>query len=144
MTGKAFIDVANELAAGASEAHWRSATSRAYYAAYHVAKEALEQAGIRIPAGPSGHEHVKRCLDNSQDYHLETAGNKLGVLRSNRIRADYRLASISFLRVEAQFDVAQADVVIRNIEESPLRTGDSAHVAEVIEEYLRKTNQWRG
>jgi uncharacterized protein (UPF0332 family) len=41
MTGRDFLALAMQLAGGGSEAEWRSATSRAYYAAFHVARELL-------------------------------------------------------------------------------------------------------
>lgn len=31
-----YLDVADEFSEGDGEAHWRSAISRAYYAAFHV------------------------------------------------------------------------------------------------------------
>lgn len=139
--GKDFIAVARDLAAGASEAYWRSATSRAYYAAYHVAKEALERAGIRIPDNPNSHERVFRCLNNSHDAQLQDIANDLGLLRRDRIGADYALAGRTLSHRQAEADLTQAEAMIRKLEESPLGTGDATHIAEVIEEYLRKTNQ---
>ena len=38
MDEREFLKVALSLLAGASEADWRSAVSRAYYAAFHVAR----------------------------------------------------------------------------------------------------------
>jgi len=42
MTGRELLAVAQQLAGAGTEAEWRSAISRAYYAAFHVARELLE------------------------------------------------------------------------------------------------------
>jgi len=44
-----FLDVANDLSTGPAEAHWRSAISRAYYAAFHKARRLLQQSGFTVP-----------------------------------------------------------------------------------------------
>ena len=44
MKPRDFLDVADELSDG--EAHWRSAVSRAYYAAFHVARRLLIELGF--------------------------------------------------------------------------------------------------
>jgi uncharacterized protein (UPF0332 family) len=41
MMGRDFLVLAKKLAAGGTEADWRSVVSRAYYAAFHVARELL-------------------------------------------------------------------------------------------------------
>jgi hypothetical protein len=43
MTGREFLTVAIQLAGASTRAEWRSAISRAYYAAFHVARESLEE-----------------------------------------------------------------------------------------------------
>jgi hypothetical protein len=48
MDGRSFLDVATDLAAGPTEAHWRAAAGRAYYALFH---EGL--AALRAGASPS-------------------------------------------------------------------------------------------
>ena len=49
MNPRDFLDVADELIAGPSEAYWRSSVSRAYYAAFHVADQLLTQCGFVVP-----------------------------------------------------------------------------------------------
>jgi uncharacterized protein (UPF0332 family) len=142
MTGKDFLQVAVQLASQASEPHWRSATSRAYYAAFHVAREALEQNGVHIPENATGHERVIRCLNNAQDIELAKAAANLGTLRSSRITADYRLRSASFSRSQAAISLAWAKGVLKGVEESPLKTGNPSKVLAAIEKYLRSVNQW--
>ena len=43
-----FLEVANEWITGVREAEWRSAVSRAYYAAFHVARLLLERCGFSV------------------------------------------------------------------------------------------------
>src|SRR5262249_460451 len=44
-----YLTLARTLAGGATEAEWRTASSRAYYAAFHVARELLADLGFRVP-----------------------------------------------------------------------------------------------
>lgn len=47
--GRDFLLVANDLLAGDTEAKWRSAVSRAYYAAFHAARKFLTACGFTVP-----------------------------------------------------------------------------------------------
>lgn len=58
MGGRDFLDLAVRLSEGRSEAELRTAVSRAYYAAFHVAKELLEDAGIALPNTAEAHRNV--------------------------------------------------------------------------------------
>ncbi|MBI3465767.1 MAG: hypothetical protein HY000_22350 [Planctomycetes bacterium] len=49
MDGRDFLPIAQGLLAGAAEAAWRSAVSRAYYAAFHAARQLLDNLGFRVP-----------------------------------------------------------------------------------------------
>ena len=51
MTGEDFLPLAIRLAAGRSEPEWRTAVSRAYYAAFHVARDLMENLGFTVPRG---------------------------------------------------------------------------------------------
>ena len=58
MTGADFYNLALALQAKGGPAELRSATSRAYYAAFHRAHELLSSIGIRLPQGPSA---IRSC-----------------------------------------------------------------------------------
>lgn len=96
------LTLAGELVESASEVHWRSGVSRAYYAAYHGCQEwheALPMPGIL--GGPTGvHQSFLHQLRNPAP---ETKGDIrvlskalapfLESLRNSRNEADYHLDS---------------------------------------------------
>jgi uncharacterized protein (UPF0332 family) len=84
-----FLDVANELSTGSREADWRSATSRAYYAAFHKARRLLLRGGFAVPRGEQAHAYLWLRLSNSQHPDVVDAGLALNDLRTARNRADY-------------------------------------------------------
>ena len=96
MTGRAFLGLALDLAAGATEQHRRSAVSRAYYAAYHVARELVQSCDVVAPKRDV-HNKLQWCLQHAGEKagneELAKAGSKLGDLRTERNRADYDLCS---------------------------------------------------
>lgn len=93
-----FLDVADDLSAGLREADWRSAISRAYYAAFHKARKLLRQGGFAVPHGEQTHAYLWFRLSNAGHPDVMRAGTKLGHLRTARNRADY----------DMDFPVAQA------------------------------------
>jgi uncharacterized protein (UPF0332 family) len=92
MTGRDFLAVATALAAGKTEAEWRSAISRAYYAAFHVAREFLTTLRFRVPAGEQAHAYIWLRLSNTGDPKNDVLGRLLRDLRGRRNTADYDLA----------------------------------------------------
>ncbi|HVS37819.1 MAG TPA: hypothetical protein VMS17_19835 [Gemmataceae bacterium] len=54
MNERDFLRLAAVLAGGATEAEWRTAVGRAYYAAFHVARRLLEDLRFRAFPGPTG------------------------------------------------------------------------------------------
>ncbi|MFO0927133.1 MAG: HEPN domain-containing protein [Gemmataceae bacterium] len=81
--------LAARLAAGATEAEWRSAVSRAYYATFHVARRLLTQLQFVVPRADRAHQYLVFRLSNSGDTGIEQAGRDLESLRRLRNRADY-------------------------------------------------------
>lgn len=86
-----FLILAKELHLSGKEAALRSATSRAYYAAFHKGRETLSSMNLKIPTGPTAHGEICNYLQNSGDSKMEAVGQKLESLRSTRNKADYRL-----------------------------------------------------
>lgn len=96
------LGLARELCDGSTEAHWRSAVSRAYYGAYH----ACDQWHGRLPApgsdiGPKGGVHqtlINRLRNPAPEVKgaeralSKTLATVLEVLRVQRNCADYDLS----------------------------------------------------
>jgi len=91
MNPREFQTLAAKLASGRSPSEIRTAISRAYYSAFNVGVELLEGIGLGVSKGSSSHGEVERKLSNSANIDVEKVGSQLSDLRSQRIRADYRL-----------------------------------------------------
>jgi uncharacterized protein (UPF0332 family) len=91
-----FIALAIELAAGGTEARFRTAVGRAYYGAFHFAKDVLAHAGISMPDTAEAHRKIQLCLKESGVDVARRAGEKLEFLRGRRNRADYDLGAADF------------------------------------------------
>ena len=101
--------IARVASLGADEARCRSAISRAYYSAFHFARDFLEEFEIIVSAGPSGHGEVYRYLFNCGVPTAQSAARQLDVLRRNRNQADYDLNARHFEScTSAVFHIAQA------------------------------------
>lgn len=87
-----FLELANEWITGMREAEWRSAVSRAYYAAFHVACDLLRKCGFQVPRGDHAHGYVWLRLCGSGHPLIQDAGNNLNHLRRIRNWSDYDLA----------------------------------------------------
>ena len=70
----------------------RSAVSRGYYAAFHVACDFMRRCGFDVPQTGEAHGHAWVRLANSKDSQLVQAGRNLNFLRQDRNGADYGLS----------------------------------------------------
>lgn len=91
MNPREFLDVAGDWVVGEREAEWRSAVSRAYYAAFHVARGLLRDCLFIVPLAEQAHGYLWLRLANSGHPDVQQAGNDLRYLREQRNRADYDL-----------------------------------------------------
>jgi uncharacterized protein (UPF0332 family) len=91
MDESGFLEVANDLSIGLREADWRSAISRAYYAAFHKARRLLRFGGFTVPRAEQAHAYLWLRLSNCQHPLVVDAGLSLNDLRSARNAADYDL-----------------------------------------------------
>jgi uncharacterized protein (UPF0332 family) len=91
MTGHDFLPLATKLAAGAAEPDWRTAVSRAYYAAFHVARQLLSDLRFRVPHADRAHSYLSFRLSNCGDLQVQQAATELNDLRRRRNEADYDL-----------------------------------------------------
>jgi hypothetical protein len=92
MNGRAFFDVARELAAGSEEAHWRSSAGRAYYALLHEVLDMLRRWGFALPPRDKVHTFARLKLVYSTDLDLKRIGLTLEALGRLRNAADYQLS----------------------------------------------------
>lgn len=95
-----FISLAVRLSGSRREADLRTAVSRAYYGAFHLACGFVEDCGVRLAARElykvEAHQKVRFCLDASRSDDAELVAEKLSSLRQQRNEADYDLDSLNF------------------------------------------------
>jgi uncharacterized protein (UPF0332 family) len=84
-----FLDLADTLCTGSQESEWRSAISRAYYAAFHKARRLLRDSAFTVPRVEQAHAYLWKRLSNSGHPDVSRSGQKLNDLRSARNWADY-------------------------------------------------------
>jgi hypothetical protein len=124
---------------GAPESY-RSAISRAYYAAFNVGVETLKAIGIPLSEGPAGHGELRHCLGACGDPDLDDAGGLLGTLHGRRRRADYRMddvdsetrneADIAYL--ESRQVIGTLDVLRRDATKDAARTEMTRYARDVL------------
>jgi uncharacterized protein (UPF0332 family) len=89
MTGRDFFVLAGQLNGMQDEAAWRSAVSRAYYAAFHASREFFVSLRFVVARSDKAHAYLWLRLQNCKDLPLERAGSELNDLRNERNKADY-------------------------------------------------------
>jgi uncharacterized protein (UPF0332 family) len=124
MDARNFLITADQLARGATEADWRSAVSRAYYAAFHVARQLFTTFGFTVPRADRAHSYLWLRLCNCGDAAVRRAGADLDVLRRLRNHADYDVDR-PLLQATALTQVQNARQVIQVLDaaaQDPLKT----------------------
>ncbi|MGH7171729.1 MAG: HEPN domain-containing protein [Gemmataceae bacterium] len=119
-----FLNLANTLVNGAREGEWRTAISRAYYAAFHVARELLVDLNFRVPHADRAHGYLWLRLANAGHVDVQEAGNRLNALRRERNRADYD-AHVSVNQSITRNHVQRAEEIIQALDAAaiePVRT----------------------
>jgi uncharacterized protein (UPF0332 family) len=93
MDGNEFISLAGRLVAGATgdEAACRSAISRAYYGAFHVARAFLKELGFQPVRNANVHAFVRNYFAESGHREAYLAAAELSYLQAARNSADYQL-----------------------------------------------------
>jgi uncharacterized protein (UPF0332 family) len=95
-----FISLAIKLSNSQQEAELRTAVGRAYYGAFHAARELLEECDIGFPPkelfGADIHRKVQYCLANAGNANADAVATRLHILRRQRNAADYDLKIDSF------------------------------------------------
>ncbi len=124
MNFRDFLSRADTLAKGSTEAEWRTACSRAYYAAFHVARQLLLALGFRVPQADRAHGYLWLRLSNAGVFQVQKAGRQLNDLRRERNWADYDERR-TITRATADQNVRLAEEVIQALDAAtiePIRT----------------------
>lgn len=85
-----YLALAKELAGRSDEAAKRSAVSRAYYYAFHVANNHLKANNIAVDRNLGTHERVWRVYIESSTLECRKIGSDGNRLRVSRRDADYK------------------------------------------------------
>jgi uncharacterized protein (UPF0332 family) len=115
MTGREFLPLARQLLGIGGEPPRRSAVSRAYYAAFHVARDLLAGLGFVVPRADRAHEYLYRRLNNCGLPTVRVAAGKLHDLRSRRNQADYDV-SLAYSAALAAGQVIAAEFTIQTLD----------------------------
>jgi uncharacterized protein (UPF0332 family) len=125
MKSRDFLALAQRLVSESAEVSWRSAVSRAYYAAFHVARELLEDIGFVVARADRAHAYLWRRLSNCGDPKVQAAGQQLNDLRGDRNEADYNLR-LSLAQTVANGQVRAAQRIIDILEAAAIEPTRSA------------------
>lgn len=129
-----FLTQAQRLAASTEEEDWRTAASRSYFAAFHVASDFMTSLGFTVPHADRAHGYLWMRLQNSGEPAVAQAGRKLSDLRQKRNQADYQLKR-GFIQARAVGTVQDATTIIQVLEgiAEPIRT----QVRDAMKDYER-------
>lgn len=94
MDANEFIELAGKLV-GQGKPGARSAVSRAYYGAFHMAMALLDEFATSPGATPQAHVLVSNFLLTTGNADAKHAGRLLSDLHGERIKADYRIDNAS-------------------------------------------------
>ncbi|MHB1426125.1 MAG: hypothetical protein ACYC3I_23425 [Gemmataceae bacterium] len=131
-----FLELADELSTGSREADWRTAISRAYYAAFHKARTLLRKGGFRVPNAEQAHAYLWLRLSNAGCSDVTSAGKNLHELRRMRNWADYDFGR-SLAQVAAIDHVGIALDIIQLLHQLANGPAILARVLDAIKSYER-------
>ncbi len=138
MNGEEYIALAGRLVAsialGSPEARFRTAASRAYYGAYHLAVAALTTWGLKVKQNAYGHQDVYNLFWGSGHAEARKVASLLDDLRTERIKADYRMD-------DSRFQEPRAAMMCVEMAEDAKRYLERCHSdAQAIQQGIQ---QWR-
>jgi uncharacterized protein (UPF0332 family) len=145
MDPRQFLEVADEWSVGTREAEWRSAVSRAYYGAFHVANRLFRRAGFFVPQGDQAHGYLWLRLSNSGHVDVCETGRNLRELRGVRNRADYDLDRPFPQQRAIDYDHVAASVInlLETVETTPHVVAQITATMRVYERDVLRDVTWR-
>ncbi len=96
MRSDEFLSLAERLLKIPSEAAYRTAVNRAYYAAFHGGNDFMTKLGFLVSSGPQAHGQLQARANNSGVFEFEKFYKILHRLYDRRRLADYDLSSREF------------------------------------------------
>ena len=111
MNPRNFHTQAQKVVVLAGEEDWRSAVSRAYYAAFHVVRVFMEGLGFAVPQADRAHGYLWLRLQNCGAPSMEQQGRDLQELRRQRNSADYDMNRV-YRQTDAHREVGRAAAMI--------------------------------
>jgi uncharacterized protein (UPF0332 family) len=120
MDSRDFLRLAAFLATAHSHGAraYRSAISRAYYAAFHVAQGTLAGLGVPPTTGPGGHGEVIALLQNCGDAGRIPIASMLDDLKGWRNDADYRLDMLTIENsTSTMIAIETADEIVKELDD---------------------------
>ncbi len=141
MSGEDFLVLAKSLLKRPTEAAYRSAVSRAYYAVFHVGVTFLAELGLKASDGPQAHAQLRARVNNCGVPELKNSYGLLYDLYKRRRFADYDL-NLAIFRAQADVAliVASADQIIAAIKQCRQSPTLRNQIRDGIREYERKIN----
>ena len=127
MEGRDFLAVAKRSVCGPTEADWRDAGGRAYYALFLETRDALQRWGFALVRHGQIHAFVRLKFLFSSETDLKTIGRRLEKLGEMRNHADYRLDNPGRFFVNAKpaeqaiLNAEDAIALLDQIEADPTR-----------------------
>lgn len=138
-----FLKVAVRLCLAGTEADWRTASSRAYFAAFHCARTLLTSMGFVVPRGDQAHGYLWRRLESCGAQRVGEVGSLLSELRTYRNRADYDLMTNFTIR-DAKYTVESADNLIQTLDQlTPEERSAAAETIQIYERDVLRESTWR-
>jgi uncharacterized protein (UPF0332 family) len=124
MNWRDFLSLAARLATGTTEAEWRTTVSRAYYAAFHIARRLLADLKFTVPRADRAHQYLVFRLSNCGESAVEQVGRDLDTLRRLRNRADYdEVPALTQAQAAAAVQLAEGIIqLLDTAKREPVRT----------------------
>jgi uncharacterized protein (UPF0332 family) len=138
MNGRDFLPLAIDLAAGRSEAAWRTSLGRSYYAVFHVARTLLRDLGFVVPREDKAHSFLYFRLNNCGDAAVEQAARDLNMLRTLRNQADYD-ETVSLDAQAATAQISKAQGIIQTLDN--LTPTERTQICDAMKIYERDVLQ---